>query len=282
MLRAYRPDAVVGMGGYITFPVAVAARLTGIPYLLHESNTVPGLANRVCAKHAAAFALGLPFKTAPRNSHLTGTPVRTEIRTASSKPEARRRLKLDERRTTMLVFGGSQGASAINSLVSDIVVKLVSAYPDQLQVIHITGYLDEKSVMSKYTSQGKKLTWLVAPFTEDMADLYAAADFVVCRAGASTISELIALRLPALLIPYPYATDNHQESNAKFLSSAGAGLLRTQKTTTFENLRRDIETLWTEPKRRADMTAAYAKLPIPNTAPSGDALADLAESIARR
>ncbi len=221
LLKDLKPHRVVGMGGYLSFPVLTAARLQGIPTLIHEQNVFPGLTNRSLAKLVRSVAVSFPAaaENFPKTkTWVSGLPIRPEIGQGNAK-EARKRFDLDENRLTFLVFGGSQGAQYLNETVIKAWENLVDL-SSQFQVFHVTGEANYKSICISY--EGRSVAVKVVPYCHQMADAYAAADFVICRAGASTIAELVVARRPALLVPYPYATDNHQLYNAEVLLKAAA------------------------------------------------------------
>lgn len=223
-----RPDAVLVMGGYLSFAPTVAARLRGIPVVLHEQNAVPGLANRVISRFVQKIAVSFEDSRAAfgPKAVLTGNPVRLEFRRLPSRDEAARRWSLDPRKMTVLVFGGSLGAQRLNTLVVESLPTLVG-HDAQWQFLHFTGKADEERIKAAYASH--PFAHHVDGYCHEMASAYSAADFVVCRAGASTLAELIAVRKPALLVPYPLATGDHQTKNARTLVDAGAAVLRDQR-----------------------------------------------------
>jgi len=282
ILRSYQPQAAVGMGGYLTFPIVAAARLQGVPYVLHESNALVGLANKVCAGGAYALALGLPLKSAGGGLRtvLTGTPIREELLAAGAPGASRQSLRLAADAPTLLVFGGSQGAQSINETVPAALALLAAKRSGPLQVIHLTGYRDEQKVIARYQAGPKSLNWAVLPYADDMAPLYAAADLVLSRAGASTLSELIALRKPSLLVPYPHAAAGHQRVNARLLEEAGAARVIEERRLSARELAGELERALDTDGRLAQMAAAYDGLSIPAGAAGGAALADLVEAAA--
>jgi len=222
LLRDLRPDRVVGMGGYLSFPVILSARILGIRTLLHEQNAYPGLANRFLARWADSVAVSFPASQAyfPKaKTWLSGLPIRPGIGTMDQ-TSGRRQLGLDPQRPTVLVFGGSLGAQKLNTLSAEA-WPLLLAKNVTFQVIHITGTRDYERVRKLYDSIVFPAT--VLPYCHQMAAAYGAADVVISRAGASTVAELLVLRLPALLVPYPYASNNHQLYNAKVLESQHLG-----------------------------------------------------------
>jgi UDP-N-acetylglucosamine--N-acetylmuramyl-(pentapeptide) pyrophosphoryl-undecaprenol N-acetylglucosamine transferase len=225
MLRV-RPDVVLGMGGYPAFPGGLMASLLGKPLLIHEQNSIPGLANRILAKLADKVLLGFP--NAIRNDKkavFSGNPVRSEISQLEA-PEKRYALrsKTDNQKLRLLVIGGSLGAQALNTIVPQA-LKLI---PEKIRplVTHQAGTKHLDSLRKNYAEvavEGELVT-----FIENMAVRYADCDLVVCRAGALTISELTAAGAASILVPFPYAVDDHQTSNAKFLSDKQAAVLLPQ------------------------------------------------------
>jgi UDP-N-acetylglucosamine--N-acetylmuramyl-(pentapeptide) pyrophosphoryl-undecaprenol N-acetylglucosamine transferase len=210
-MRRQKPDVVLAMGGFGSVGPCLAARLMRIPTVLHESNAIPGRAIRFLSKEAAAVAVGLECARAQircRTVVWTGIPVRQEILRVASQKEAPG--------FCLLVIGGSGGAHAINDIVSTAVCKLPQS---DLRVIHLTGTNDEELVNRRYADAGVSAD--VRAFEQNIAALYAEADFVICRAGASTCAEIAAMNLPALMIPLPWAADNHQLANAKAFSDYG-------------------------------------------------------------
>jgi UDP-N-acetylglucosamine--N-acetylmuramyl-(pentapeptide) pyrophosphoryl-undecaprenol N-acetylglucosamine transferase len=221
-------DVVVGMGGYVSVPVALAALRARKPLVLHEQNAVPGLANRALARPARTVALSFAdaARRLPRSvtTVVTGNPVRPEILAVRAQRDTLRKealveLDLDEARRTVVVFGGSQGALHVNRAI----IEALAALADRrdLQVVLLTGPAHLEGIRSSLPSSG---SLLVRPlgFLERMELAYALADLVVSRAGATTIAELAVCGIPSILVPYPYATGRHQEANARALQRAGA------------------------------------------------------------
>ncbi len=227
---AHRPDVVLGMGGYVSFPGAMMASFLNRPLAIHEQNSVAGLANRVLAKLADRVLAAFPeaFGTATAVI-LTGNPVREEIARLAP-PEARYSGRAG--RLKLLVVGGSQGAQVLNTVVPDALALLPQ--PARPQVLHQAGTVHEKAVRRRYQERGVDAE--VVAFIDDIAGRYAETDLVICRAGASTVAELAAAGVAAVLVPYPYAVDNHQTANAHFLSGRGAALLIPQHELTAERL----------------------------------------------
>ena len=231
-----KPDVCVGFGAYVEVPLLSAAKKRKIPYVIHEQNSVSGLANSMCAKDAAVIAYAFPEskiqlqKKAGKNTRFfqTGIPVKSEIGSVS-KELARDELNISQEKSVLLVFGGSLGARSLNTAFVDLYPKLKENIPN-LFVLHSTGSLDFETVKQAT----KKFTdYETFPYIEKMSYALAAADVAFSRAGASTIAELIASKTPALLVPYPLATKDHQTKNAAFLSSAGAAtVIRDDELTT--------------------------------------------------
>lgn len=215
VVRSFKPDLAVGMGGYLTFPLVAAARSRGVPAAIHESNSVLGLANRVSSYLGASVFWGLPPRSG--DGRVVGTPIRPSLLKAPSRDEACRKLGFDPSKPVVLVFGGSQGAAGINVGVP-LALRPFAEHP---QVYHLAGRGKADETRHRYGAKPAQ----VLEYTEDMATAYAAADLVICRSGASTLAELAALKKPAVLIPYPHATDDHQTENAKVFDSVGVAEL---------------------------------------------------------
>lgn len=215
VVRSFKPDLAVGMGGYLTFPLVAAARFRGVPAAIHESNSVLGLANRASCWLGASVFWGLPPRSG--DGRVVGTPIRASLSKAPSRDEACRRLGFDPAKPVILVFGGSQGAAGLNAGVP-LALRPFSEHP---QVLHLAGRGKAEETRRRYGARPAK----VLEYTEDMAAAYAAADLVICRAGASTLAELAALKKPSVLVPYPHATDDHQTANAKVFDAVGVAEL---------------------------------------------------------
>ena len=218
-LLRHRPDVVLGMGGYITFPGGLMAALLRKPLLIHEQNSIAGLSNKVLARLAARVMSGFP-NVLPQ-AEWCGNPVRDSI---AALPEPHARYQARSGVLNLLVVGGSLGAQAINECVPQALALLpLAARPT---VLHQTGKQHFAAVQSAY--QQATVAGEIKPFLDDMAQHYAWADIVICRAGALTIAELAAVGVASILIPFPFAVDDHQTANARFLSEHGAALLLPQ------------------------------------------------------
>ena len=223
----HRPDVVLGMGGYITFPGGLVAFLLRRPLVIHEQNSVAGLSNRMLAKLAASVLSGFP-DVLP-DAVWCGNPVRSSI---AALPEPEARYAARSGKLNVLVVGGSLGAKAINEAVPQALALMAEEM--RPSVIHQTGKLHEAVVQQSYRQAGVQGD--VRAFIDDMAAAYADADLVICRAGALTVAELAAAGVASLLIPFPYAVDDHQTHNAHFLSMRGAAVLWPQTGLTAEKL----------------------------------------------
>jgi len=234
-IRTFDPDVVLGVGGYSAGPVCIAARIRGIPTAIHEQNTIPGFTNRMLAKIVnkvfVSFDQTRELLNRPE-AIVTGTPIRQEL---IDSVDAH---KTPQSKFTVLVMGGSQGAMAINKAFADA-LHLLKSRGKSPAVIHQTGQRDFQRTLGDYKARG--LEGEVIPFIEDMAEAYSAAHLVICRAGASTIFELAALRKPAILIPYPFAANRHQDLNAQALADTGGAVVVFEKDMDGERLASLVE-----------------------------------------
>lgn len=224
-LARERPDVVLGMGGYGSAPLVLAARLLGFPTVIHEQNIVPGRANAFLARWVDRVALSfpsIPGRLDRKKAVVTGNPVRRKVG-AMSAEEARARLGLREDRFTVLLMGGSRGARFLNECGPAAASMLP---PERFQWVHIAGEEDYGRVGRRYGEIG--VPHYCTPFTGEIEIPYAASDMAVCRAGATTIAELATCGLPALFIPYPHAVGSHQSLNAGYLAERGAALVLEQ------------------------------------------------------
>ncbi|MCX7893588.1 MAG: undecaprenyldiphospho-muramoylpentapeptide beta-N-acetylglucosaminyltransferase, partial [Burkholderiales bacterium] len=218
-LRRARPDVVLGMGGYITFPGGMMAALLGRPLAVHEQNSVAGLANRVLAGVADRVLVGFPGAL-PR-SVFTGNPVRAEI---AALPAPAERMRGRSGPLRLLVVGGSLGAAALNEIVPRALALIP---PEERPVVtHQSGAKQLDALRANYAAAG--VTAQTVAFIDDMARAYGDADLAVCRAGALTVAELAAAGVAAILVPFPHAVDDHQTSNARYLADRGAAVLVPQ------------------------------------------------------
>jgi len=268
LLREFQPDVVFGVGGYASGATMLAAALSGRPTVLFEPNAEPGLANRLLAPFVRAAAVTHEQAAARfgRKAMVTGSPVRAEFFQAEAREH--------KPPFTLLIFGGSRGALAINRAVVDALDALAKSEL-ALRFVHQTGERDHTSVRMAYARRG--INAEVMPFIDDMPARLAAADLVICRAGASSVAELCAAGRAAILVPFPQATDQHQLRNAEALVSTGAARLLEQSLLTGERLAAEVVELLRQPERLAAIGAAARKLARPDAAAR---IADLIESVA--
>ena len=259
------PQAALAMGGFTSAPPILAARRFGARTFLHESNTIPGRANRWLSWVVHGAFVGFP-SAAVRLHHrcvtVTGTPVRPEFQ-ARDAALCRTALGFDPSRPVVLVMGGSQGASGINDRVIGALPLLAKQWPN-LQWLHLTGPSDAAKVRQAYAAL--KLKAVVHPFFARMELLLGAATVAVCRSGASSLAELAAMRVPAVLVPYPAAKDNHQFHNARALEATGAARLLEQQSATPETLARLLGDLVDQPMVREKVQSALAQWHTPQAA----------------
>ena len=253
ILKRFCPDVVIGVGGYASGPVVVTARMMGIPTAIAEQNAMPGITNRILSKFAnLIFVTYAQTKDwfPPNKVIVSGNPVR--------KVFAARRAGAQEKKVRqLLIFGGSQGAAAINKNVIAMMPQL-QKIKDKLRVVHQSGERELEIVKQAYKQYG--LDAQVTPFIIDMADEYAQADLIICRAGATSIAEITAAGKAAILIPYPWAANDHQTKNAEVLDCAGAALIMKEHELTPEALFSIIDDLLCNKKKLRQMEEASAKL----------------------
>ncbi len=261
LLRRLQPRVVIGVGGYASGPVLLAARLRGLPTVLVEPNAIPGWTNRLLAPLArrvfVAFERTRVALKRP-DAEVVGNPVRREIAGAAEEPA----VPESGGRMTVLIMGGSQGARAINRALVAALAQLPTAM--EVSWLHQTGPADLEMVRNAYAAHGIRAD--VVPFIADMAAAYRRADLVVCRAGATTLAELTACGRPAILIPYPFATHGHQEWNANELMRAGAAEVILEPELTGARLAQRIGALLSDSARRTAMALASRALGRPYAA----------------
>jgi len=274
-LLRLKPAAVIGFGGYPSLPVMIAAGLGGFPTIIHEQNAVLGRVNRLVAGFVRAIAASFPLvRFAPKDparSVFTGNPVRPEAAALAGAPyEA----PSGESTIYLLVFGGSQGARALSELVPAAVAKLPQALRARLAIVQQCRPEDIDMVRAAYAGANVEL----ASFFSDLPRRMARAHLVISRSGASTVSELAVIGRPAILIPYPFATDDHQTANADVLARAGAAWTIQQRDLTADKLAAMLEQAFADPAALAARAAAARALGKPDAA---RALADLVDRIGR-
>lgn len=253
LLRQHQARAVVSFGGFAAGPGGLAARSLGLPVFVHEQNSVAGLTNRVLARVARRVFTGFRDVEGLHRGTWCGNPVRAEIASLPA-PETR----TQNERLHLLVLGGSQGARALNRTVPEALARLGRT---DLVVRHQCGAKMVDDARAAYGAAGVAAT--IEPFIADMAAAYAWADLVVCRAGALTLAELCAAGVPAVLVPYPHAVDDHQTRNAEALLDAGAAVLVPEAALTAETLATALAPLCADPARRRSMATAARTLARP-------------------
>jgi UDP-N-acetylglucosamine--N-acetylmuramyl-(pentapeptide) pyrophosphoryl-undecaprenol N-acetylglucosamine transferase len=265
LFKQERPEAVLAMGGFTSAPPVLAGKFLGARTFLHESNTIPGRANRWLSRVVQEAFVGFPEagkRLSTGKVTVTGTPVRPEFRPADA-AACRVALGLDPNRPVLLVTGGSQGASGLNDLVISMLPLLAKQAPE-VQLFHLTGSTDADKVTKACAANNIRA--VVHPFFADMHVALGAASAVISRAGASSLAELAAMELPAVLVPFPAAMDNHQHFNALALERTGAALLVEQKQATPESLAAKILELIRDGDLRAKMRVALQGWQAPRAA----------------
>lgn len=258
LYRKFKPDTVLGMGGFTSTAPILAGKLAKIPTFLHESNAIPGKANRLNARMVNKVFLGFEA-CAPHFQgvacEVTGTPIRKSLASRVPREEALSFLNLQPDRKTLLVMGGSQGARGIN----DALIKSLPLFAEMgLQIIHLTGLEAEQVMTANYRRMN--LPAYVSAFCTRMEAVYSAADFAISRSGAASLSELSLFGLPSILIPFPQAAENHQTLNAEIFVKAGAAELIPQHTINEENLASKVKELLQSPGRLERMSQRCQEL----------------------
>ncbi|HUI85256.1 MAG TPA: undecaprenyldiphospho-muramoylpentapeptide beta-N-acetylglucosaminyltransferase [Candidatus Binatia bacterium] len=256
MIREFRPEVMIGVGGYASGPAMLVAAIMNVPTLAFEPNVVPGFANRILAPTVRAAAVQFE-RTCHyfRNCRITGVPVRREFFRVPP--------RLGDARPTLLVFGGSQGAHALNQAVLAALPRLMEALPT-IQIIHQTGEKDYAEAQAAYLSA--MLPAEVSPFIDDMPAAFARADLLLCRSGASTVAEVTAAGRPAIFVPLPTAADDHQRHNAATLVAAGAARLLPQAELSTERLVQTIVALLSDRPGLGKMAEAARSFAHPDAA----------------
>ena len=271
ILREFLPDAVIGTGGYASYPMVKAAARAGVPTVVHESNMVPGLTTEMLEPFADRILVGFEscrrhYKH-PEKVAVTGTPVRGDFFDLT-REEAKRRLGVDDGRPLIVSVWGSLGASGMNRQMADFLA--LEAKKEPFHHIHGAGEAGYPLLLALLEEKGVDLknhpALDVREYIYDMAAVMRAADLVVCRAGASTISELTALGVPALIVPSPYVTNNHQEKNARALEEAGGATVLLEKDSSGQALFQAACGILHDKERRSGMEKAMASLGIRDAA----------------
>lgn len=271
IIQRFKPQVVIGTGGYVCGPVLLAASLMGIPTLIQEQNVIPGITNRILARFVTVVAVGYgeAARYFPRRVRLieTGNPIRPEVMRVT-REEGRQNLGLQAGKTTIFVAGGSRGARSINTAMLDVYRQWQNR--KDLQVLHVTGQNEYNNVVERLRQAGidfsKNGNIMIKPYLYNMPDALAVADLAVSRAGAIALAELTARGVPAILIPYPYAAENHQEYNARILAQRGAAVVIRDAELTGATLLTALDKLLTTPGVLTEMAKASHALGKPQAA----------------
>jgi UDP-N-acetylglucosamine--N-acetylmuramyl-(pentapeptide) pyrophosphoryl-undecaprenol N-acetylglucosamine transferase len=264
LFKEFDPHLIIGAGGYVSGPALLAAWLSGRKFVVQEQNSFPGLVNRWWGERAAmvflSFEESKKFFRKQEHLRVVGNPVRPNL-ASGTREEAAKKWDLKPERITLLVFGGSQGARRINELVLEILPRLQAM--ENFQMLWATGPQNFDQMVRRAASMSNIK---IVSYIDDMASAYTIADFVLCRAGATTIFELTNCGLPSILVPFPFATADHQTFNARALAQANAARLLIEKELTAEKLFDDLHELATQPGMRQKMSSAAKKLARPRAA----------------
>ena len=275
-----KPDVVVAFGGYVCIPVGRAAKKMGVPLVVHEQNSVMGMANKYLAKTARAVALTYEIAGAPvadkEKLVVTGNPVRSSVLT-STREEGRSMLGIPEEASMLLVFGGSLGARHLNAAISSMKKDLLAI--DNLYVVHITGPKELETVEAVLAlTEEEKKRYLVMGYQNRMGETMAACDMVVSRAGATSLAEISARCIPAILVPFPFATADHQTTNARSYVQAGAAWMMADDMVETPEFKELVLTFVDDEKARLKMSEAARGFETGNAASK---LADVVLNAAR-
>jgi UDP-N-acetylglucosamine--N-acetylmuramyl-(pentapeptide) pyrophosphoryl-undecaprenol N-acetylglucosamine transferase len=278
IIRKFKPDIVIGTGGYVCGPVLLAASLIGIPTMIQEQNVIPGITNKILSRFVDKIALGFveAGRYFPNQSKVffSGNPIRQEVISAE-RTESIVALDLDPTKRTILISGGSRGARSINQAM--LQVHQFFAGNKDIQLLHVTGQSEYNGIVGNFNQSGIDLTTagniIIKPYLYNMPQALAAADLAVFRAGAIGLAELTARGIPSILVPYPYAAENHQEFNARAMEQQGAAILVRDVDLNGEVLIKTINELTCNPQKLDDMAIASKKIGRPEAAKS---IADMA------
>ena len=283
IVHGFQPDVAIGTGGYVAGPILLAASMAGVPTLVQEQNVFAGVTNRILAKFATAIAVGMEDarNVFPKEkTYVTGNPIRPEVLTAT-REEGARSFGFDPAQKTVLVSGGSRGARSINRAMVEVIAR--AAEQTAVQYLWVTGADEYADTLARIHRVGVHLEehphLRVLPYLYNMPEAMAMADVAVFRAGATGLAELAARGVPAILIPYPYAAENHQEKNARAVEAAGAAEVILNRDISGATLEAALGGLLADDARRAGMAAAMKRLGKPEAA---EEIAALALGICKR
>lgn len=276
LIQSYKPVVCIGMGGYISFPLIFTAHFMGIKTAVHDSNSVIGLANKVCSKFTDMFLLGLPIKQKIKNSYLVGTPIREEFRLKASVEEQNYWSFVTDFSINVLIFGGSGGATSLNMAAAQTAKSLLSK-TQRLHFLHITGLRDYEEIKNFY---GNTEHVEIIPYAEDIHALMKTSNIIIARAGASSLAEIYSMAKPAIIVPFPYASGDHQYYNAKIFADKGCIKLIKDSPNLAPELETQLRALLSSPKDMKAMSANYADLGLPSPLKAAGRIADMAEALA--
>ena len=268
IIKDFKPDVVIGTGGYVCYPVLKAANDLKIPTAVHESNAFPGLTTKMLAKKAGKIMVGFSescqYYHDPKAVKVTGTPVRGEF-ACHSKAAAKAELGLDPNKKLVLSVWGSLGASHMNNIVGEMMPELLAQ--TDFHFLHCSGKLYNERMLKKLAeakTQGDNGCFEMREFIFDMPRVMAAADLILCRAGASTLAELTYMGKPAIIVPSPNVTNNHQEKNARVLEKAGGAKVLLEGQFDAESLMKEMRTLLADDNQLEEMSKVMAALAVPD------------------
>lgn len=262
LLKSFGADAVLGMGGFTSTAPLIAGKMAGLPTFIHESNSIPGRANKLNAKFARTVLIGFDrcaAHFAGSNTEVVGTPLRPSVADKPSREKSEEYFGLKPGKKTIMVMGGSQGARRVNEFVAAALPRIAES---DAQVLHISGPIDYETVKPAY--EASQNAGVLRDFCSEIQHAYGAADLAICRSGASTLTELAHYGIPSILIPYPFSADDHQVTNAEIFSVPGAAELWTQDGLTEEEFADRLLTLIKDSEKLSAMGAKMAALAIPD------------------
>lgn len=287
VINEFKPDAVFATGGYVSVPLGVAAAVLGVPLFLHEQNSVPGMANKLLSRWAKVLFTTFPLDKEPFSGRAklnhVGLPVRSEILN-TKREDGLRFFGLEPNILTLLVTGGSRGARRLNQVMLEVYGQICcdKSFP-KLQVIHLTGQAEYQRMCHQMESEGisagKIGRLVIKPYLEEMEYALAAADLVISRAGAATLAEITTRGIPAVLIPYPFATGNHQYHNARFLKDQGAAVLIPENELTAARLFGELTKMVKRPDMRQKVAEQSRKIGRPK---AGEFIADILFNVGKK
>ena len=262
LIKAEKPDVIIGTGGYVCWPILSVGAKMGIPTVIHESNALPGLATRMLCRHVDLVLLNYAEASEHLSKkdgiHVVGNPLRKEFKKID-KCLARRRLGVRDNDVMILSFGGSLGAKKLNEAIIDL-MRSYSSKKSNIKHLHATGAAGYKEIAQTISDLNNQNGCKIVPYIEDMATAMSAADIVISRCGAMTLSEICAVGVSAILIPSPNVADNHQLKNAKHLENLGAALIIEEGNLSFHSLMENLRSIIETPERRTILATNAAKL----------------------